>query len=435
MSCDYAATKTGNYNSGWDPKGHSWGGLPGAYVLTGRVGTWKQGGMISSSLGRGSNYMTQKWWVIPGSKGHSGYLSGLVAFLPDAPLVMTHSCDKLTAQIISSASAGLGYNIHVAIRQSPSGEGYEGGGQTELYLLPPFITVGRGYSGNYNNATFDQEITPENAMALGNINNRLALDAGEKLEFGIAITRSGERDNAYPLGRYELCVNQCRNAGNRGILHRGSVGNMSIGDTAIDTHSRINLFKDIKTPTVENSKVVMSEMRDWLRTYAANIGGFDSGARFSFGEFSNSIIWGVRIAVENESGRYANTNDGKISVQGIFGSDDWGGTFKFTLQGNGVFKTATTTGRHTFTNLGGTAKSSVNYVYRLTVQDVTAGSNVGFDIDVTVGHNSAGSKVTSVTSSSNSFNKTNGQADVMTFTGQNVSGMSNFLTVLCKPRV
>ena len=219
-----------------------------------------------------------------------------------------------------------------------------------------------------------------------------------------------------------------------GILRKGSTGNMSIGDTSGIRANRINEFKDIKKSTESNSHTIMSEMRDWLRTYSANIGGFDTGNRFSFGEFADSIIWGVRIAVENESGRYANTNDGKISVEGVRGSGDWGGIFKFTLQGNGVFKSATTAGRHTFTNLGGTARSSVNYVYRLTIQDVSAGENVGFDVDVTVGHNTAGSKVTSVTSSANSFNKTNGQADVMTFSGQNVSGMSSFLTVLCKPR-
>ena len=219
-----------------------------------------------------------------------------------------------------------------------------------------------------------------------------------------------------------------------GILRYGGTGNMSIGDASGVRANRINEFKNIKKSTESNSKTNMSEMRDWLRTYSANIGGFETGSRFSFGEFANSIIWGVKIAVENESGRYANTNDGKISVEGVYGSGDWGGIYKFTLQGNGVFKSATTAGRHTFTNLGGTATSSVNYVYRLTIQDVSAGANVAFEVDVTVGHNTAGSKVTSVTSSANSFNKTNGQADVMTFTGQNVSGMSSFLTVLCKPR-
>lgn len=220
----------------------------------------------------------------------------------------------------------------------------------------------------------------------------------------------------------------------RGILRKTGVGNMSVGDTANDSANRINLFKDIKKSTTENSVTSLKEMRDWLRTYSANIGGFETGDRFSYSEFVNSIIWGAKIAVENESGRYANTNDGKISVEGVRGSNDWGGIFKFTLQGNGVYKSATTANRHTFTNLGGSATSSVNYVYRLTIQDVSAGNNVGFDVDVTVGHNTTGSKVTSVTSSANSFNKTNGQADVMTFTGQNVSGMSSFLTVLCKPR-
>ena len=219
-----------------------------------------------------------------------------------------------------------------------------------------------------------------------------------------------------------------------GILHKGSVNNMSIGDASPLGGNRINKFKNIKTTTTENSETIMSEMRDWLRVYSANINGFQTGDGFSFGEFSDSIIWGVKIAVENESGRYANTNDGKISVEGLHGSGDWGGVFKFTLQGNGVYKSATTAGRHTFTNLGGTAKSSVNYVYRLNVQDVTAGNNLGFDIDVTVGYKNAGSEVTSVTSSSNSFNKIDGQAEVITFTGQNVSGMSDFLSVLCKPR-
>ena len=233
----------------------------------------------------------------------------------------------------------------------------------------------------------------------------------------------------------------------KGIL-RPRVTDMSAGGISAGDSASMNQFLSIKMGTGDNERLSIKEMRDWVRTYS--ITNTPAGT-VKFSDMSGSTIFGLEVKIQNESGgypaRYFNTNDAKVSVRPIGGSIPHGGKFKIILHGPGtpandsVYLSTTTNTYHVFSNLGGTAKNSSGYRYRIYVEDIggseTYNAGVGkyFQTDIIVGTDNSGSSIKSVGGDPNSWNNTSGAVQSINFTGQSHQAYSNTVTVLCKPDI
>lgn len=233
----------------------------------------------------------------------------------------------------------------------------------------------------------------------------------------------------------------------KGIL-RPNDTHMSAGGYSGGNSASMNQFLSVKMGTDDNEQLTISEMRDWLRAYS--ITNTPAGT-VKFSDMSGSTIFGIEVKIKNESGgypaRYFNTNDAQVSVRPVGGSIPHGGKFKIILHGPGtpandsVFLSATTDTYHTFMNLGGTAKNSSGYRYRIYVEDIggnetyNVGKGQSFQTDIIVGTDNAGSSIKSVGGDPNSWNNTSGAVQSINFTGQSHQAYSNTVTVLCKPDI